>query len=493
MTRLADLFDAQRVLAHRGDTSMRVSGVATDSRLVGPGDLFVCLPGYRAPGGETLSDRHDYARQAYERGAVAFLVERDVDVPPTCAVVRVDDTWSAAAIAAARFHGQPSASLFSVGITGTSGKTSTSYFVDAVLRAGGHRVARLGTIDYRLGDEIIPAEQTTPEAPVLQRLLRRAVDSGCSAVVMEVSSHALELQRVRGVHFDVGVFTNLSRDHLNFHPDMASYRLAKARLFKGLGAAAAAVVNIDDREWREMVSGSQAQPIRYGLSLAAEVVATAVHTTMAGLEFEVNTPSGSARVKLSQLGAYNVHNALAAFAVGLHMGMSPPDIAHALASAESVPGRFEVIEGPRDFTVVVDYAHKPDALERVLECARRLKPRRLLTVFGCGGDRDRGKRALMGRIAGRASDLVVVTSDNPRSEEPGAIIDDILVGSRESDPQLRRHLVEVDRAKAIRCAVELAEAGDLVVIAGKGHESYQLVAGRRLDFDDREHARLAVR
>ena len=499
MARLESLFDPARAVSSRGTTDVEVTGVASDSRLVTAGNLFVCLPGYDAPGGESLSDRHAYALQAFDRGARAFIAEREIDVPDSCTVVLVDDSWAAAATAAARFHGAPSRSLLTVGITGTSGKTSTSYFVDAVLQAAGHRVARFGTIDYRIGDEVLPAEQTTPEAAVLQSLLRRSVDAGCTAAVMEVSSHALELRRVGEVDFDVGIFTNLSRDHLNFHPDMESYRAAKSMLFAALGGGSKkglAIANCDDPEWQAVVGdnpdGDRLDTIRFGLGKDADVAARSLQATMDGLRFEIGSESGVTPVSLPQIGDYNVYNALAAFALGARLGIDPARLARALGSAESVPGRFELVAGGHDFAVVVDYAHKPAALEGLLAGARRLGPERLITVFGCGGDRDRGKRPLMGRIAAEASDLVVVTSDNPRTEDPQSIVAEILVGSRQSDPELGRHIVEVDRAKAIRVAIQSAQAGDMVVIAGKGHEPYQLVGGERLSFDDRLHAREAL-
>ncbi len=489
------LYDAEEVVSSSGPTDIRVSGVATDSRRVTAGDVFVCLPGYEAPGGESLHDRHRFAAHAVKAGAVALLVERDVEVPPTVTVVRVEDCWAAAAKAAARFFAEPSKELLVVGITGTSGKTSTCYFVDAVLAAAGHRVARFGTIEYRVGDDVLAAEQTTPEAPLVQELLRRAVDTKCSAVAMEVSSHALALHRVGEVSFDIGVFTNLSRDHLNFHPDMESYRAAKARLFAGLAGGAggaAAVLNADDDASTAMVAGSAAETITYGVRGGSEVRAEEIRATMSGLSFRLCLPSGHAEVRLSHLGDYHVHNALAAAAVGFRLGLEPAAIAAALGEAEAVPGRFEVVDAGQDYSVVVDYAHKPAALERLLASARRLQPRRLIAVIGCGGDRDRGKRPLMGRIAAAGSDLVVITSDNPRGEDPQAIIEEILAGAREVDTDLRRHLVEADRGRAIRMAVDCAGPGDMVVIAGKGHEPYQLIGGERLSFDDRLQARQAI-
>ena len=493
--RLDRLLDRGDIVSSRGLLDVEVSGVSTDSRRVAPGHLFVCLPGYDAAGGEVMADRHRFVSDALRNGAAAFLVEREVEVPEGVPVVRVADTWVAAATAAARFHGEPSRNLFAVGVTGTSGKTSTSYFMDAVLRSAGHNVARLGTIDYRIGDEILSAEQTTPEAPVVQDLLRRAGEAGCTAVVMEVSSHALALRRVGAVHFDAAVFTNLSRDHLNFHPDMESYRAAKAMLFSSLdeaGKESAAFVNLDDEEWQAVIGDTSVPRIGFGLGSDAEVGAEQIQATMAGLSFVLRTPDGRAEVRLPHLADYHIHNALAAAAVGFRLGLSPAVIASALARAEVVPGRFEVIDVGQDFVVVIDYAHKPAALEGLLRSARRLRPRRIITVFGCGGDRDRGKRPLMGRIASEASDLVVVTSDNPRGEDPSSIVDEIVVGSRDFDSNLDRHLIEVDRGKAIRRAIGLAQSGDMVIIAGKGHEPYQLVAGESLRFDDREHARAAL-
>ncbi len=490
--RFVDLVDATQVRSIRGELDIAIRGVATDSRRVGAGELFVCLPGYRAPGGEVLQDRHDFAQAAAERGAAGFVVQRDVAGLGDLPVVRVDDTWAAAAYASARFFGDPSRSHLVVGVTGTSGKTTTSYFVDAVLRAAGHRVARLGTIDYRIGDRVLPAEQTTPEAPVLQQLLRDAVDDGCTATVTEVSSHALELRRAAEVDFDIGVFTNLSRDHLNFHPDMDSYLAAKARLFDSLRPDATAIVNFDDPASKSVIRGCRASLLSFGTDPRADVAGSRIKSQMSGLSFDVRALNQSVRVSLPHLGEFNVHNALAAFAVGVAVGMPAEEVAHALGRAEAVPGRFEVVDDGQDFVVVVDYAHKPVALERLLESARQLNPRRLITLFGCGGDRDRGKRAVMGRIASSMSDFVVVTSDNPRGEDHDAIIAEILVGSREHDPMLSRHLVEKDRGLAIQAAIDRARAGDLVVVAGKGHEPYQLVAGVRLDFDDREHARAAI-
>jgi UDP-N-acetylmuramyl-tripeptide synthetase len=382
-----------------------------------------------------------------------------------------------------------------IGVTGTSGKTSTTYFIDTMLAAAGRRVARLGTIEYRLGTEVLPATQTTPEAPVLQALLRRAVDAGCTAAVMEVSSHALELCRVAAIDFDVAVFTNLSHDHLNFHPDMHHYRRAKGRLFEELasgGKRGTAVVNLDDPHADYIVGVNCGALITYGLAAPANVRATEVSMTLHGVAFTALTPRGRLRLQLRHLGAYSVYNALAALAVGESLGADLQTIAAALEAAPPVPGRFELVDAGQDFIVAVDYAHKPDALQRLIESARQLEPRRLITVFGCGGDRDRAKRPLMGRLSAALSDLTIVTSDNPRGEEARAIVDEILTGVRASDPSGVKHLVELDRGRAIARAIESAGSGDIVLIAGKGHEPYQLIAGVKYDFDDRLVARAAL-
>ncbi len=495
MRRLCDLIDGERVLSVHGAADVAVQRIITDSRTVQRGDVFVCLPGYRTEGGETRADRHDFIPEALERGAVALVVEREVAPIAGVTTVRVADAWGAVAEMARRFHGDPSQALLVIGITGTSGKTSTTYFVDAVLHAAGHKVARFGTIEYRIGDTVVPAEQTTPEAPVVQGLLRQAVDAGCTAVVMEISSHALELRRVGGVAFDVAVFTNLSHDHLNFHPDMHHYRRAKGRLFEELasgGKRAAALVNIDDPASEYIVAVNRGALWTYGLGATAQIRASAVETSLQGARFTLETPRGSTAIALRHLGEYSVYNGLAAAGVGCALGIDLDTIAAGLAATPSVPGRFELIDVGQPFVVAVDYAHKPDALERLLTSARNLRPRQLITVFGCGGDRDRAKRPVMGRIAATLSDLAVITSDNPRSEDPHAIIKEIVAGARGPDPTGARCVVEADRAAAIRRAVARAGPGDIVLIAGKGHEPYQLVGGRRLDFDDRREARAAL-
>jgi UDP-N-acetylmuramoyl-L-alanyl-D-glutamate--2,6-diaminopimelate ligase len=480
----------------RGDPAVPVRSVVTDSRSAGPDDVFVCLPGYKTEGGETRADRHDFAADAAARGTRAFVVEHPIDVPDDATVVRVADGWDAVARMACEFYDHPSRQLTTIGVTGTSGKTSTTYFIEAMLRAAAVPTACIGTIEYRFGDEVLPAVQTTPEAQQLQALLRRAIDRGMKAVVMEVSSHALELRRVGGVAFDVAVFTNLSQDHLNFHPDMQHYLRAKGRLFEGLGSSgkrATAAVNIDDPHSAYIIDVNRGALLTFGTSPRADVRATDFRSDLSGTRFTATARGTAHRIELPHLGDYQVYNALAAVAVGIALGLDGEVIAAGLATAPPAPGRFELVDCGQDFRVAVDYAHKPDALERLLRSGRSLEPRRLICVVGCGGDRDRQKRPIMGRIATELSDTVIITSDNPRTEDPQAIIDEIVAGARSVSGSASRVRIEADRASAIRLAIDSAEPGDLVLIAGKGHETYQILGTRRIHFDDREQVREALR
>lgn len=479
-----------------GEVDVPIRDIVSDSRLVQPGAVFVCLPGYCSEGGEVRADRHAFIAAALERGATALVVDRPVAPSYPVTIVRVADCWAAIARMACEFFDHPSRTLTVIGVTGTSGKTSTTYFIESVLAAAGVTAARLGTIEYHIGATTLPAAQTTPEAPELQRLLRRALDQGCRAVVMEVSSHALELRRVAGIAFDVAVFTNISQDHLNFHPDMPHYVRAKGRLFAELGSggkAATAVVNADDDSSAHIIAANQGRLLTYGIERPAAVRAHRIESSAAGTRFVATTPEGEIEVRLPHLGEYHVYNALAALGAAVSLGVNIEDVRRGLAKTPPIPGRFELVDCGQDFTVAVDYAHKPDALERALRSARKLTARRLLTVFGCGGDRDRSKRPPMGRIATELSDLVIVTSDNPRSEPPEQIIAEIMAGAQQVPGCGERVIADADRARAIDSAIQLAGPGDLVLIAGKGHEAYQLFADRRIHFDDREQARAALR
>jgi UDP-N-acetylmuramoyl-L-alanyl-D-glutamate--2,6-diaminopimelate ligase len=484
-----------------------VTAIAYDSRRVVPGSLFVAIRGFR-------QDGNAFVPEALARGAVAIVSENPCppDFPRTW--LQVEDARRALAELAAEFYGHPSHALTLIGVTGTNGKTTTTYLIDAVIRAAGERSARLGTITYRIGEDEIPAERTTPEAPEIQSFLRRAVEAGCRYAVLEVSSHALELQRVRGCAFTAAVFTNLTPEHLDFHGTMEAYFTAKRKLFDGtLGTAPEiTILNGEDPHSAELRAVSRGRVLTYGETSGTSGVdafARAVTVSLTGMRLIVGTPLGDLELHSQLLGRPNVRNILAAVATGLALGFPPETIARGIAACPPVPGRMEIVSGHEcPFLVIVDYAHTEDALRTLLQTVRDLQgdltrspdrvgapeaisaTGRILTVFGCGGDRDRSKRAPMGETAGTLSHLVIVTSDNPRSEDPEAIIAEIEVGlQRTRTPYLKI----VDRGEAIRMAIALAEPGDIVVIAGKGHETSQVLKDRVIPFDDREVARAALR
>jgi UDP-N-acetylmuramoyl-L-alanyl-D-glutamate--2,6-diaminopimelate ligase len=476
--KLEELLRGVDVDAFRGDLDVEITDLAYDSRKVGEGTLFFCVPGEKADG-------HDFAAAAVAAGAAALVVERDLELP--VAQVRTADARAAMAPLAARFWGDPTASLQVAGITGTNGKTTTAFLLREILEADGRRCGLLGTVKQIVGGTEEEVVRTTPEAIDLQATFRRMLEGGDQACVMEVSSHALALHRSDGIDFDVALFTNLTQDHLDFHADMEDYFAAKRLLFEG--PAAAKVVNVDDPYGRRLAK--EIGPITVSAEGAdADYRATDVHFDIAGAEFTVRTPDAEVRVRTALPGHFNVANALAALACADALGVPPAAAARALENARRVPGRFEAIDEGQPFAVLVDYAHTPDSLENVLVAARRLTEGRLISVFGAGGDRDRDKRPKMGRVAARLSDLAVVTSDNPRSEDPGAIIAEILAGIESG----RTVEVEPDRHAAIALALERAAAGDTVVIAGKGHEQGQeFEAGRKVPFDDCDVAREELR
>lgn len=465
-----------------------VSGVTHDSRAVTPGACFVAVPGFKQDGRRYIAD-------ALARGAALVVAEgADPLGGADTARVLVPSTREALARLADAYHAHPSGALALVGITGTSGKTTTAFLVEALLRGAGHRTGLIGTIEYRIGDARESAGQTTPEAVEVQALLARMRAAGVTAAAMEVSSHALALSRVDGIDFDVAVFTNLTQDHLDFHRTMDEYRRAKARLFALLDAGRkprrTAVVNADDASSAAMVDDVTVRVLTYGMRAAgADVRPRRVVSDAGGIQLDADTPAGPVAVRSRLVGEHNAMNLLAAIAVGVALDVPAPRIGEALSGVGVVPGRFERVEVGQPFLVVVDYAHKPDALEHVLRTGRKLVtgPGRLGVVFGCGGDRDRGKRPMMGEIAVRLADRTWVTSDNPRTERPEAIIDEILAGIPAGPPA--RHVAIPDRRAAIRDALGWARPGDVVVIAGKGHETYQIVGADVLPFDDRQVAR----
>jgi UDP-N-acetylmuramoyl-L-alanyl-D-glutamate--2,6-diaminopimelate ligase len=482
--------------AGRGD--VRVTAIAHDSRAVTPGAVFVAVPGQRADGAT-------FAAQAIAKGAVAVVAESpapaEIREAGSIPWIQTLDARLSLAEVSAIFYGHPSEELTVIGVTGTNGKTTTTYLLASVLDAAGQPCGRLGTVSVRTGpvpgDET-DAAHTTPEANEVQRLLREMVTRGCKACAMEVSSHALVLHRVASLRFSAAIFTNLTRDHLDFHGDMASYFEAKRRLFDMLPAGAPAAINIDDPRGADLIP-RVSRAITFGVNRAADVRPEGVQASLDGLVFDVITPRGKLSVRSPLVGWPNVSNILGVVACAVALDIPDAAIEQGLARLDGVPGRFQVVSGAADdVRVVVDYAHTDDALKNLLETARPLTHGRLITVFGCGGDRDRSKRPLMGAVAARLSDLVVLTSDNPRSEEPDRIIDEIKRGIvQPTDPSAPVRvgtplLVHLDRRIAIDQAIRAARAGDVVLIAGKGHEKYQVIGDRTLPFDDVEVARAAL-
>lgn len=464
-----------------------IRAITYDSRQVFPGCLFVCIRGFQ-------TDGHFFVREALARGAVAVVSERFLAMPTGIPGVLVPDSRLALAQMGAAFYGYPGRWLRVIGITGTNGKTSTAHLLEAILTGGGKKTGLLGTIANRLGAKELTASLTTPESVDLQGFLAEMVRQECSYVIMEVSSHALALSRVLETEFDIGILTNLTGDHLDFHRDFEEYRETKGLLFQQLGpgekkAPKYAVLNADDPHCDYYRQISRVPVCTYSVKKESDFQAQEVRITPKSASFHVQ--GFPERIHLPLTGLFSVYNALAAIAVAVREGLPPGIIAAALREFPGVPGRFELIDEGQDFAVVVDYAHTPDGLEKVLKTAREVSRGKLITVFGCGGDRDRSKRPLMGEVAGKYSDFSIVTSDNPRTEDPVSIISDILPGLEKTGQG--RYLTITDRREAIREALARAGTGDLVLIAGKGHETFQLIGGESYPFDDREVARELLR
>lgn len=479
-----------------------VKSVAYDSRKTTQGSLFVALKGQKADGSA-------FAVQALSKGALAVVAESERPSDVQAPWVVVPDARLAMARLAAAFYGHPSRDLQVVGITGTNGKTTTAYLVTALFEAAAIRCGMLGTVVYRVGLEDREATRTTPESVDVQHMLREMVTRECGACAMEVSSHALSQRRVDGTRFAVGVFTNLTRDHLDFHGDMESYFAAKRRLFEMMGPDGVAVLNVDDPRGSTL-SGLAGRTLTYAVDRPADIYPSKLTHSIRGFTFQAVTPVGSIQVCSPLVGRPNVYNVLASIGAALACGLQADAIERGLAGLEGVPGRFQVVSEPGDdVTVVVDYAHTDDALKNLLETARPLATQRLITVFGAGGDRDRTKRPLMGAVAARLSDLVIITSDNPRGEDPTEIIEEIKRGvampaertrlseTREGQPKYTppkatAHMAIVDRKLAIERAISLARPDDVVLIAGKGHEKYQVIGDREIPFDDVAVSRQAL-
>jgi UDP-N-acetylmuramoyl-L-alanyl-D-glutamate--2,6-diaminopimelate ligase len=487
MKTLAELTD---LLLHKtisGPTDVTVSGLSYHSGKVQPGDLFFTLSGTRAHG-------ERFVDQAVASGAVAVITDQE-GLQTTATLVRVPDTRLALALISAAFFDFPARELVMTGVTGTNGKTTVTHLIDALLEQNGAKTGLIGTVRYRISGREFPSLATTPEASEMQGLLRQMRDEGVSHATMEVSSHALAWHRTIGCDFDTVVLTNITEDHLDFHQTFAHYLNSKTKLFSWLGSfpmkgrrPRRAVINGDDPNWKHFADQTPGEVLLFGLSEHCHVRASQVQVLRDGVRFHLETPVGSLAMKLKMTGLFSVYNALAAICVGLVEGLTLQGMKETLEGIAGIPGRFELVDAGQNYTVIVDYAHTPDGLDNVLRAVREFAPARVITVFGCGGDRDRSKRPLMGEAAARYSDYSVVTSDNPRTEDPLAIIDEILPGLQRKEPAAR-YEIQPDRREAIARALELAQPGDVVVIAGKGHETQQIFRDHTISFDDREIAR----
>ncbi|WP_322905742.1 UDP-N-acetylmuramoyl-L-alanyl-D-glutamate--2,6-diaminopimelate ligase [Paenibacillus campi] len=475
----------------QGDPAIPFFGMEVDSRAVQPGDLFICLPGLTVDG-------HDFAAQALAKGAVALVVERElaVDVPQLI----VSSCRHAMAVLGDAFYDHPSRRLKMIGITGTNGKTTTSYLIERIMNDNGVNTGLIGTIEMRYNGNAVPMPRTTPEALILQRMLGQMADSGVEACVMEVSSHALEQGRVKGTDYRTAIFTNISQDHLDYHHTMAEYIAAKGLFFSRLGNNYAkpeqrkyAVLNIDDPASDYYRRITAADVITYGVEQPADVRASNIRITSTGTSFHLTTFRGETDVTLKMVGTFNVYNALAAITAALIENVPLEQIRHSLEQIPGVDGRVELVEAGQPFAVIVDYAHTPDGLDNVLSTIKEFAQQRIITVFGCGGDRDRTKRPLMGKVAAKYSDYTLITSDNPRTEDPAFILTEIEAGLQEQQIDTARYELIVDRRLAIQKAVEMAQPGDVLLIAGKGHETYQIIGQETIDFDDRLVAKEAIR
>jgi UDP-N-acetylmuramoyl-L-alanyl-D-glutamate--2,6-diaminopimelate ligase len=462
-----------------GDLDTEIGGIAYDSRQVSAGDLFFAIRG-------TRMDGNRFIPRAVAKGAAAVVSALDPVDGVAMPWIQVADERRALAVIAGNFYRNPTRNLHLVGVTGTNGKTTTTYIVEAILKAAGRPAAVMGTIEYRGPGFEFAAERTTPEAPDLEKLFRQVVDAGWHDAVMEVSSHAIQMQRVLALQFEVAVFTNLSRDHLDFHADMESYFRVKRRLFEGLNGSRprVMVLNADDSRYGDLRSIDPARVVSYGMQVASDIHPVRYEYNWNGTNATFKTPAGEFEVHTSLMGKANLFNIGAAIGTGVALGVPAEAMATGIASLNCVPGRFEPVIAGQAFRVIVDYAHTDDALEKVLASAREITRGRLIVVFGCGGDRDRTKRPLMGEAAAKGSDYAILTSDNPRGEEPMAIIKEIEEGMRGA-----RYRIEADRREAIRLALAEAKPGDTVLIAGKGHEGYQTIGTNSHAFDDRAVAR----
>lgn len=476
-----------------GNIDITIKDVAYDSRKVKPDSLFICLPGAKVDG-------HDYIDQAKEQGAVAVLVQKEIEARDGLTVIKVADTRAAMQLVAPYFFDYPSRSMRMIGITGTNGKTTTTYLLKSILKEAGYRAGVIGTIQTVIGERILPIKNTTPDVVDLQAILAEMQAEKMDYVVMEVSSHALALGRVAGCEYDVGVFTNMTRDHLDFHGTFENYAQAKALLFSSLGAEGtvktrkAAVINVDDKASEVMLANTHCRTIAYGIKNAqAQLKAENIHVGSKGTTFDLTGDFGTVALHVKITGIFNVYNIMSAVGAALAEGIDIATIKRALEKFQSVPGRFELVDCGQPFSVIVDYAHTPDGLENILKTAQEFAKGRIIVVFGCGGDRDRTKRPIMGRLAVQYGDVIIATSDNPRTEDPVQILEEIETGIKETLTPGKTYEKIIDRKTAIERAIAIAKPDDIILIAGKGHETYQILKDKTIDFDDREVARAALK
>ena len=488
---ISQLIRGKELKSFRGDLNRSVSGVEYDSRRIQSGNLFVAIPGLATDGSIFIKD-------AMDKGAKAIVAEKPVEelsfsIPEdSTAYLQVEDARTALAQISNEFYGKPSQRVKLVGITGSNGKTTTSYLLEAIFKTAKYKTGALGTINYRYGGKTFPAPVTTPESSDLNRMLEEMAKEGIEHCFVEISSHALALKRAFELDIEVGVFTNLTRDHLDFHKTMEDYKNAKKLLFKN-NRVKKAVVNIDDPAGREIFNElGGAEKLSTGIESDAEIFAENIKLSDKGASFDLRTPWGTQQIQTRLLGLHNVHNILTATAVSLLQNLELDGVISGLQSLDRVPGRFEPVNEGQDFSVVVDYAHTDDALLKALQAARTVTRNRLIVVFGCGGDRDEGKRKLMGRVALELSDYTIITSDNPRKEDPIKIINDILTGLPATAKEGLDYEICIDRKSAIFKAISMAKKGDLILIAGKGHEDYQIVGTEKKYFDDRKISAQAI-
>ncbi|MFH2013074.1 MAG: UDP-N-acetylmuramoyl-L-alanyl-D-glutamate--2,6-diaminopimelate ligase [Pseudomonadota bacterium] len=501
--KLDDLIEVIEKKEIIGERSLEVDGISYNSKRIEDKFLFVAIKG-------TKFDGHDFVKEAIKRGARSVVVEEMQENIRDATVILVPDSRMALAQIASRFYGDPSSKLTLIGITGTNGKTTTSYILGSIFKEAGFKTGIMGTINYSYGDKLIPASMTTPESLDLQKMLAEMVEDGVTHVVMEVSSHALDLKRVEYLQFNAGVFTNFTQDHLDYHQTMENYFSSKAKLFNHLlfesdkKKGSCAIINADDPFGEDLALNTVPNIIRYGVENKFQVFPENISLTLEGTTTIVNTPKGSLNVKSPLIGEFNLYNILAAISVAISQGISLPNIEKGIKKLDNVLGRFERIENEEGVSIIVDYAHTSDALERTLTTIKGLSKGRIITVFGCGGDRDRLKRPLMGAVSGKYSDLSIITSDNPRTEDPNSIISGIEEGIKGLGIKKyymgdlivnfyeKGYVIVSDRRQAIRLAIDIARRKDTILIAGKGHEDYQIIGSEKIPFDDRQEAKNAI-